>query len=62
MAYTAELSQYMRLYGQNSAIHVPYTAGIPQSMRLYGQISAIYAAYTAGASAAYAVIISPYKI
>ena len=44
-----------------SAVHVAYSRE-PQSMRLYDRSSAIHAAYTAGASAAHAVIISPYKI
>ena len=62
MAYTAELSQYMRLYGQNSAIHAVIRPDLRNLCGTYGQISAIYAAYMAGASAAYALIISPYKI
>ncbi len=43
--------QSMRLYDRSSAIHAAYTAEIPQSM-----------GHSAGASAAYVVIISPYKI
>ena len=49
-------------YGQISAIYAVIRPEFRNLRDTYGQISAIYAAHTAGASAAYAVIIFPYRI
>ena len=62
VAYTAGVPQSIRAFGRGLRSPCGYTTGVPQSMRHIRPGFRNLCGHSAGASAAHAVIISPYKI